>query len=143
MKQKKPKKKKHGTKHLRIALGTPWLVRCGVSTYSYYLAHALARHGCEVYVVRLHRYGQRDENYFKHYAEEFPLDVDIIHLQHEYSLLAWCEDTFYQRLRAKMEFLGKTIPIVTTMHSTGTLKFDRKIRSYNQAVIVQPPPHFQ
>jgi len=122
---------------MQIALLTPWLVKCGLSSYSYYLAHALAELGCESKVVRLSRFGTRDEAYYRNYAEEVSLDVDLISVQHEYGLLQWMELPFYQALRNRLTMFGREdVPIVTTMHATGNLRPDRTIRQFSDAVIV-------
>lgn len=117
-----------------VAMCAPWLVKCGVASYSYYLANALGREGCDVKVVRMNRFGVRDEYYFRNYAEEVPLDVDVIHVQHEYGLFDWMEEHFYRTLKDRMT--ERIIPIVTTMHATGNLRVDRVVRDCSQEVIV-------
>lgn len=121
---------------MQIALLTPWLVKCGVASYSYYLAHALAKQDCEVKVVRLHRFGMRDATYFTHYAEEVPLDVEVIHVQHEYGLYEWLEENFLSSLRTRLLFHRVRKPIVTTMHATGNIKSDSVIRDLCDEVVV-------
>jgi glycosyltransferase involved in cell wall biosynthesis len=121
---------------MKVAMLTSWLVKCGIASYSWYLSHALANEGCEIYVVRLSRFGTRDENYLRNYAEEVPLDVDVIHIQNEYSFFQWQELVFYSALKDRLTFFNKKIPIVTTMHATGNLTADRVVASYSDAVIV-------
>lgn len=122
---------------MKVALLTSWLVKCGISSYSWFLSHALAQLGCEVYVVRLNRFGGKDEAYYRNYAEEVPYEeVDIISVQHEYGLFNWCELAFYSGLKTRMDLLSKRVPVVTTMHSTGNLRVDRIVKSNSDAVVV-------
>lgn len=121
---------------MKVAMLTSWLVKCGVASYSWYLSHALANEGCEVYVVRLSRFGTRDTDYLRNYAEEVPLNVDVIHIQNEYSFFQWQEATFYSALKDRLKFFNKKIPVITTMHATGNLTADRVVASNSDAVIV-------
>ena len=65
---------------IKIALVTPWKVRCGIYTYSADLAFALAQEDAEIFVVRLPRFGFKDEDIIKDIAERVPFkEVDIVH----------------------------------------------------------------
>ncbi|RLE83683.1 MAG: hypothetical protein DRJ67_11785, partial [Thermoprotei archaeon] len=118
---------------LKIAMVTPWgrKTRCGIRTYSEKLSLALSRLDVDVYIVRLHRLGVKDKEYFEWLATSRIPDVDIIHIQHEYGLYNYCEDVFYSILR---EAWGK--PIVTTLHGPGGFQQDEAIARYSDAVIV-------
>lgn len=121
---------------ITVAMLTPWMVKCGLASYSYYLTHALAEVGCESKVVRFSRFGARDETYYSKYTEEVPLDVDVIHIHHEYGLYQAQEPLFYQTLKNRLTIFGLDTPIVTTMHASGNLTVDRVIRHFSNAVIV-------
>lgn len=117
---------------------TPWLVKCGVASYSYDLTRALAKLDVESYVVRLNRFGDKDPEYYEYYAREIPKDVELVHVQHEYSLYAWQEEIFYRSL---LEFFddvfGKKLPVITTMHAAGlNFRTDDTVSRFNDVVIV-------
>jgi len=118
---------------LKVALATPWgrNIRCGIRTYSEPLAKALAEQGVEVYVVRMPRFGRRNEEILRDVAERVPFDkVDLIHVQHEYGIWRGFEFPFYKVLAES----GK--PIVTTMHAVGNFEVDGLIAGFSRKVIV-------
>jgi len=118
---------------VKVALVTPWgrRTRCGVRTYSEKLAHALSMQGVDVYIVRSHRLGVKDKEYFEWLASSRIPDVDLIHVMHEYGLFNGFEETFYSVLR---EAWGK--PVVTTLHGAGGFQQDDVIARYSDVVIV-------
>lgn len=122
---------------MRLAQLSPWHVRCGIAIYTEGLSRGLAEHGAEVYVVRLHRWGRKDETYYRWYVSRVPKEVALIHCQFEYSLYGakapdpeGCATAFYEGLKRH----GK--PIVTTMHSTGMFEVDRIVERMSGRVIV-------
>jgi len=115
---------------LRIGVVTPWAVKCGIYSYSRDLTEALAELGVESYIVRLPRFGAKIPEVFNAVAESIPLEVDLIHVQHEYGLYNNLEGGFYGVLRR----LGK--PVVTTMHAIGNWSVDRVIADASDRVIV-------
>ena len=116
---------------MKVAMITPWRVRCGIASYSANLAEGLAQHGVDVYVVRLPRFGAMTPEILQMVAEKVPRDVDLIHVQHEYGRFQGLEGGFYAALKQH----GK--PIVTTMHTTGVaLDVDRVIAGSSDKVIV-------
>lgn len=123
---------------LKVAMLTSWMVKCGVATYSYELTKALAQLDVETYVVCLNRFGQKDPEYYEYYAREIPKDVDLVHVQHEYSLYSWQEETFYRSLLEHFsDAFGKKLPIVTTMHAAGlNFRSDDTVSRFNDVVIV-------
>lgn len=118
---------------LKVAMITPWNVRCGIFTYTRSLVNALARLGVEVYVVRYPRFGQRSAELVQSMVlDKIPISqVDIIHHQNEYGLLMPNLDaSFYRGLKS----LGK--PIVATMHAVGDPFRDKIVSDTSNAVIV-------
>ena len=116
---------------IKIALVTPWAVRCGIYTYSQDLALALAQEDCEIFVVRLPRFGHKTVDIMLDVAERVPYkDVDLIHVQHEYGLFQGLEAPFFTQLRMG----GK--PIVTTCHAVGNYEIDVLISGVSNKVIV-------
>jgi glycosyltransferase involved in cell wall biosynthesis len=99
---------------LRVAMVTPWHVRCGIATYSENLVKALAEQGTTIYVVRLSRFGQKVQDSLLNVVQQIPVDkIDLIHIQHEYGIFQGLEREFYVALKS----LGK--PLITTMHAVG------------------------
>jgi len=117
---------------LKIAVVTPWLVKCGIFTYSKKLIDALAEQGVDVYVVRLSRFGRKTPESLHNLVQRIPVDkIDLIHIQHEYGLYQLLEQQFYLDLKA----LGK--PLVTTMHAVGVRKgIDAGVASMSDRVVV-------
>ena len=115
---------------LRIAMITPWKVRCGIYTYSRDLINALARLDNEVYVVRFPRFGAKNEAIVDNLSNRFPDEFDVIHMQHEYGLTQLFDEPLYRGLMR----LNK--PIVTTSHSVGDYKRDSIIFNSSSKVIV-------
>jgi len=116
---------------MRVALVTPWKVRCGIASYSEALSESLAEKGVDVYIVRLPRFGRKSDPIFGQVVNKIPVsDVDLIHVQHEYGLFNGHEVIFYNGLKR----LGKTI--VSTMHAVGNLGIDRAISDASDKMIV-------
>jgi len=116
---------------IKIALVTPWAVRCGIYTYSQDLALALAQEDCEIFVVRLPRFGRKTVDIMIDVAERVPYkDVDLVHVQSEYGLFQGLEAPFFTQLRMG----GK--PIVTTCHAVGNYEIDVLISGVSNKVIV-------
>jgi glycosyltransferase involved in cell wall biosynthesis len=112
---------------------TPWKVRCGIASYSAVLSKALAELGCEVFVVRYPRFGQRTPELIESMIlDKIPVDkVDIVHHQCEYGLLTRnLEGVLYSGLKR----LGK--PLVVTMHATGNYTVDGLVADVADRVIV-------
>ena len=59
---------------MKIAMITPWNVRCGIYTYSRDLIDALAELDNEVYVVRFPRFGMKNEAIMENLANRIPVD---------------------------------------------------------------------
>jgi len=117
---------------MKVALVTPFKVRCGISTYSEALAPALSQQDADIYIVRLKRLGQKSIQYFETLATRRIPKVDIVHIQHEYGLYRGGEGAFYSRLRQRS---GST-PIVTTMHGVASPIPDEIVFNNSDAVIV-------
>ena len=118
---------------VRIAMVTPWNVRCGIATYSRSLVEAIANHGHEVYVIKLPRFGLMTEATLQNVVDMIPMQrVELIHVQHEYGLYHNLEDPFYRRLNEVRA--GK--PIITTMHAIGSWTIDRTVAMTSNRVIV-------
>ena len=115
---------------LKIAMITPWMVKCGIYTYSRDLCEAIASKDHEVKIIRLPRFGAKNDDVLELVVNKIPKDVDLIHVQDEYGLYQGLEDGFFQKLRT----INK--PIVTTMHAVGTYKIDERISFYSDALIV-------
>jgi len=117
---------------LKIVVVTPWMVKCGIYTYSEKLINALAEQGVDVYVVRLSRFGRKTPELLHNLVQRIPADkIDLIHVQHEYGLYQMLEQQFYLDLKA----LGK--PLVTTMHAVGVRRgIDAGVASTSDRVIV-------
>ena len=116
---------------MKVAMVTPWKVRCGIATYSEALVHELSKLGAEVYIVRLHRLGEKTAEYFETLASRRIPKVDLIHVQHEYGLYRGGEPHFYGAL----PFSGPT-PVVTTMHGVGIPQPDQMVFENSDEVIV-------
>ena len=97
-------------KRLKVAMITPWAVKCGIFTYSRDLSLALAQEDVDVYIIRLPRFGEKTIEILQNVVDKIPKDVDILAVQHEYGLYQFLEKPFYAMLKQ----LGK--PIVTTIH---------------------------
>lgn len=117
---------------LKIAMVSSWATKCGIYTYTRDLASALAQEDVEVYIVRIPRFGIRNNEIFRDIAERIPVDkIDLIHISHEYGLYQGCDVFFYNCLKQ----LGK--PIITTMHGVGyNTEIDDKIAEVSSKVIV-------
>ncbi len=116
---------------LKIAMVTPWRVRCGIFSYSENLIEALVKHDVEVYVLRLPRFGGKTKELLQNVAEKARhVEVDCVHVQHEYGLYKGLEDSFYAVLKG----IGK--PIISTVHASGNFPLDALISNYSSRVIV-------
>jgi glycosyltransferase involved in cell wall biosynthesis len=116
---------------LKIAMITPWKVKCGIYSYSRDLVQALAKLDVEVYVVRLPRFGLKPPEILVDVAERVPFDkVDLIHVQHEYGLFQQFSNEFYLALKQLQK------PIVTTMHAVGNWEVDGLVSAVSKKVIV-------
>jgi glycosyltransferase involved in cell wall biosynthesis len=115
---------------MNISIVTPWLRKCGIYTYSDYLARALADTGQNVYITPLPRFGRKTQETMSYVANRVAHKADVIHIQHEYGLYMDLELYFYNSLKMH----GK--PIVTTMHAAGKDGNDMIIREHSDAVIV-------
>lgn len=116
---------------MKIAMVTSWNVRCGIATYARDLALALAQQDVETLVVRLPRFGTKSQELMLRVAERVPyLDVDLVHVQHEYGLYQGFEAPFFTAMRQH----GK--PIVTTMHAVGNWELDVLLSGVSNRVIV-------
>ena len=117
---------------IKIAIITPYNVRCGIATYNENLISALAEQDVDVYVVRLNRFGRKTPETLHNLVQKIPVDkIDLIHIQHEYGLYQHLEQQFYLNLKA----LGK--PIITTMHAVGVrMDTDNIVASTSDCVIV-------
>lgn len=117
---------------MKLCIVSPWLVRCGISSYTFDLANALSNLGVDTYITRLNRFGRKDIDYFETLATRRVPKVDIISVQHEYGLFEGGEGAFYGTLRQRS---GAT-PVVTTMHGVGIPIPDEIISENSDAVIV-------
>ncbi|GAI15437.1 unnamed protein product, partial [marine sediment metagenome] len=116
---------------MRIALVTTYKVRCGIASYSEALSKALAEKGVDVYIIRLPRFGRKTPAIFGQVVNKIPtLDVDLIHVEHEYGLYRGLDAAFYGGLKR----LGR--PIVSTMHAVGNLAIDRAVADASDRIIV-------
>lgn len=116
---------------LKIAMITPWKVRCGIYTYSRDLSNALAQLGVDVYVIRWPRFGSLTGEIVTNVVDGIPIDkIDLIHVQEEYGLFHGLEKDFYGKLKR----LGK--PIVSTCHAVGNFTLDGVIADNSECVIV-------
>lgn len=116
---------------MKVAMATPHAVRCGIASYSEALSKALAEKGVDVYIVRLPRFGKKSHAIFGQVVNKIPvLDVDMIHVQHEYGLYTGLDTVFYGGLKR----LGR--PIVSTMHAVGNPTIDRAIADASDRIIV-------
>lgn len=108
-----------------------WHVRCGIASYTENLAKALAKQDVNVYIVRMPRFGYKEQSVFENIINRIPVDkVDLIHVQHEYGLFGGLNKIFFPAL----EKLEK--PIVTTMHAVGTWGEDIAISVASDKIIV-------
>ena len=117
---------------MKVALVTPWKVRCGIFTYTENLAMALSEQGVDVYIVRLNRFGNKTAEYFETLASRRMPKVDLIHVQHEYGLFQGGEGVFYGNLRQRQG----TTPLATTMHGVGNPIPDEIVAENSDAVVV-------
>jgi len=116
---------------LKIAMVSPYFVRCGIATYTEQLNSALAKYDCEVYGVRLPRFGHKTSATYTNVIRSIlTAKVDLIHVQHEYGLYVLFDEAFY----AELKTLGK--PIVTTLHAVGNWELDPKIVHISDQIIV-------
>lgn len=113
---------------MRIGLVSTWGTRCGIAQYSKYLAKSLSSLGAEVIIFAEHsdllEEHDNDEikvircwSRFQHdlhqvFRASQSASVDIMHLQHEYSLF---EDHELMRFLTELKSIG--IKSVVTMHS--------------------------
>ena len=116
---------------MKIAMIVPYHVKCGVASYGEALSNALVQLGVEIYIVRLPRFGAKNQPILRLVASKIPLDkIDLISVQEEYGLYQNQDIYFFNLLKQ----LGK--PIVTTMHSVGLWEADQVIAQVSDAVIV-------
>jgi glycosyltransferase involved in cell wall biosynthesis len=117
---------------MRIAMISPFFVRCGIASYSLNLSKALAKLGCEVLGVRWPRFGTRTPELIESCVlDKIPRDVDLIHVENEYGLFV---PNLEGGVYAYLKRLGK--PLVTTCHATGDFTKDSVIASVSDRVIV-------
>ena len=115
---------------MRIAMISPYQVKCGIFTYSRDLYTALAKHDVETYIISWPRFGHKTQALVENVTRKIPKDVDLIHVQHEYGLFAGHDALFYDGLKAHDK------PIVTTMHAVGNNVVDRIVSVGSDKVIV-------
>lgn len=117
---------------IKLAMVTPWHVRCGIASYSEKLANALAQQDVDVYIIRLPRFGEKKPELLQMLVDTIPAkEVDCIHIEHEYGLYQGLEVDFYKALMQLKK------PIVTTMHATiGNREIDSIIAYASKRVIV-------
>lgn len=115
---------------MKIAMVTPYNVKCGIFTYSRDLYTALADHGVETYISRFPRFGKKSPALLENIARKIPKDADLIHVQHEYGLYEGFEGVFYQALKQAKK------PIVTTMHAIGNFNADKITSTASDKIIV-------
>jgi len=95
------------------------------------LSKALADLGCEIYGIRLPRFGQKTRDIVRNVAEKIPSSkIDVISVQHEYGLYQGLEQSFYNVLAELKK------PVVTTMHSVGNWSVDKVIANVSDRMIV-------
>lgn len=117
--------------NLKVAMVTPWNVKCGIATYSKDLVYALAQKDVETFIVRLPRFGHKSREILLDVASRVPYnDVDLVHVQHEYGLYQGFDVPFFTALRTH----GK--PIITTMHAVGNWELDVLIAGVSNKLIV-------
>ena len=93
---------------LKIAMITPWNVRCGIFTYTKNLSTALGETGAEILIVRLPRFGSKIPEILQMVVDRIPVDkIDLIHIQHEYGLYQGLEGGFYGSLKKLGKPLGQ------------------------------------
>lgn len=119
---------------MKIAIVTPWNVRCGIASYSYALSKSLAQiKDNNIFIVRSPRFGERNAELMRNLADKVPIkDIDVILVEHEYGLFQGHEDDFYQELSAVSD--GK--PVITTLHATGFMDVDKIVSDHSDAVII-------
>lgn len=126
-----------GENKLRIAMITPWKVKCGIFTYSQFLSKAIASLGNEVCIVRLPRFGTKTAEILGMVVGNVPKDAEIVHVQNEYGLYRGVEGEVGVSLDAPflggLRMLDK--PIVTTMHAVGQYGVDKAISELSDRVI--------
>lgn len=115
---------------MRIAMVTPYNVKCGIYTYSRDLYTALLEHDVETYVSRLPRFGQKSPALLENVARKIPKEAEIIHVQHEYGLYNGLDTEFYRTLKEHKK------PIITTMHAVGNFNVDKVVSLASNKVIV-------
>jgi glycosyltransferase involved in cell wall biosynthesis len=114
---------------VKVAMVTPWNVRCGIYTYSEKLAKALAEKDVETYIIRLPRFGNKTEMLLRNLADSVPEEADVIHVQHEYGLYKGLERPFYDELQKH----GK--PITSTFHATGNYNVDNQLVDRTEFIV--------
>jgi len=118
---------------LKIAYCTPWMVKCGIYTYTRNLAEAIVKLGHEVFIVRLPRFGMKTPELLSLVVQKFPKDADIFVISHEYGLYQNLEGGFYGEIKR----LYPDKPIVTIAHAVGmNFMVDRVIANASNRVIV-------
>ncbi len=133
---------------MRIGLVTTWGTRCGIAQYSMYLARSLSDLGIEVIIfaeksdlseehnndrIKVIRCWSRSQYDLHQVIEEAQsISVDIIHIQHEYSLF---EEHTLMRFLTELKSIGAKN--VVTMHSIVRSKAtEAKIASLVDKIIV-------
>jgi len=100
---------------VKVAVVAPWgSARCGLRTYTKFLAEELSKH-VELWIVPHYRYAPPDRGYVRWLARRVNrLKPDIIHVMHEYGVWNIYDPGVF------LEFLGLVRGRkVVTMHSTG------------------------
>ncbi len=126
---------------IKIAFVTSWPPRhCGIATYSQDLVRALGKRGHEVHVVTFSDGGKRGERNVhpvlkvkktnladadwneQLYKEVEKIKPDVVHIQHEYALYNFKNDSSTGLLRTFFKwYVEAKFPIVVTYHSIYTV----------------------
>ena len=116
---------------IKVVFVTPWgSARCGIRSYSQFLANELAR-TVELWVVPHYRYALPDKRYAFWLADRVNnLNPDVIHVQHDWGFWnPYDPSVFLDFLRL---LKGKK---VVTLHATG-FPVDRAVSDLADAIIV-------
>jgi len=116
---------------MRVAMVSPWgSARCGIRSYSSFLANELARM-VELWVVPHYRYAPPDRRYARWLADRVNrLNPDITHVQHDWGIWNPYDPNVF------LDFLGLLRGRkIVTMHATG-FPADRAVSDLVDAVVV-------
>lgn len=126
---------------IRIALVTSWPPRhCGIATYSQDLVRALREQGHDVHIVTFSDGGKKGEKNVhpvlrvkranivdpdwseRLYREVEKIEPDVVHIQHEYALYDYKDDSSSGLLRTLFKwYIEASFPVVVTYHSIYTV----------------------